>query len=188
MVGSNIHVSQTTPSPSPSLAQGTIDLRNPLPFPFVPWTRASLAAWAASQELYLETVNIESAAPVSWMARASGLSGWMGHRQLWMFLVGAEHLGQRVMFALAEDKVPSVLDGYPVNSALAPVGPVSSLPVFYVLGTVSAGGGGDGVPVAAPIVGALFFSLGRPIPEKRKPGFLCIRTGFGVACAGTSQF
>ena len=47
------HLSHTTPSPSPSLALGTIHLGKPLPLPLLPCTRVSPAACAASQELYV---------------------------------------------------------------------------------------------------------------------------------------
>ena len=52
------HLSHTTPSPSPSLALGTIHLGKPLPLPLLPWTRVSPAACAASQELYLMVVAV----------------------------------------------------------------------------------------------------------------------------------
>ena len=46
----SVHLSHTTPSPSPSLALGTIHLGKPLPLPLLPGTRVSPAACAASQE------------------------------------------------------------------------------------------------------------------------------------------
>ena len=60
--------SQTTPSPSPSLALGTVDLGNPLPFPFAPWTRICPAAWAASQKLSLVSIDVD-------VVRAGALAG-----------------------------------------------------------------------------------------------------------------
>ena len=47
------HFSHTTPSPSPSLALGTIHLGKPLPLPLLPCMRVAPAACAASQELYV---------------------------------------------------------------------------------------------------------------------------------------
>ena len=41
-----------------------------------------------------------------------------------MLRADVEHLGQHIMFALGEGKVPGGLDGDPVDSVLAPVGPV----------------------------------------------------------------
>ena len=52
------HFSHTTPSPSPSLALGTIHLENPLPPPLLPCTRRSPAAWAASQLAYVLTCGV----------------------------------------------------------------------------------------------------------------------------------
>ncbi len=46
------HLSHTTPSPSPSLALGTIHFGKPLPLPLLPCTRACPAAGASSQKLY----------------------------------------------------------------------------------------------------------------------------------------
>ena len=46
------HFSQTAPSPSPSLALGTIDFGKPRPQPWLPGSRVSPAARAASPEAY----------------------------------------------------------------------------------------------------------------------------------------
>ena len=52
------HLSHTTPSPSPSLALGTIHSGKPLPLPLLPCTRVSPAACAASQELKVLTAGV----------------------------------------------------------------------------------------------------------------------------------
>ena len=46
-------------TPSPSLALGTIQVRNPRMPPLLLWREVSPAAWAASQELYDFIVGVE---------------------------------------------------------------------------------------------------------------------------------
>ena len=57
-----IHLSYTTPS----LALGTIDFGKPLPPPLLPCRRVSLAACAASQELYVLMPAWASVVPDCW--------------------------------------------------------------------------------------------------------------------------
>ena len=57
-VAAFVQRSQTTPSPSPSRALGTISFGNPLPPPALPWTLDSPASTASSHDSYMEVFTI----------------------------------------------------------------------------------------------------------------------------------
>ena len=79
----------------------------------------------------------------------------MGHRKLWLFRAGVEHLGQRVMFALGDGKVLGGLDGDSVDSVLAPVGPVfmCSLPFVQSGNCTTVGGIAPTGPACGEVTG-----------------------------------
>ena len=166
------HFSHTTPSPSPSLALGTIHSGKPPTVAFGPLNsdfpcRLSRVAGVVPDRLGC----------LNWWLRGndrwSSLALACHHRR--RGIAGVYHLDQSVVLVLRDGQVPGILYPDPVNSVLAPVGSIFRFPIFgssSALGTVCAGRDGDEMLRIIEVVCVLLLSIGRPIPGAAAVGVL----------------